>query len=89
MLGDSGLPADGAFGVQPLTCSYYMNVGHSNFCDHALDRQYEHGLELDATGSTAAYQIWTHLDRQFVDAAAVVPVWIEHSFELASNTVGN
>jgi YVTN family beta-propeller protein len=61
----------------------------SRFCNHRIERQIRHTLQLQTSDPYLANQGWARLDRQIVDLAPVVPLFTLKTVDLVSGRVGN
>jgi YVTN family beta-propeller protein len=62
---------------------------HGWFCDPRIEHENLHARLLNATNTRAAANIWAKIDRQLVDAAAVVPLINGHGIDFVSARVRN
>ena len=65
------------------------NTNPSQFCDRAIDRQIERALELEATDPAIAASLWSRLDREVVERAAMVPLLNPKQVDFISRRVGD
>ena len=74
--------------IQPLlTCGGTANFGH--FCDRQVDRKTDHALEVQTQDPAAANRLWSQLDREITDKAALLPLYNVYGRDLTSKRVGN
>jgi peptide/nickel transport system substrate-binding protein len=65
------------------------NTNPSQFCDRGIDGRIERALELEATDPAIATSMWSRLDREVVDRAAMVPLLNPKQVDFVSRRVGN
>jgi peptide/nickel transport system substrate-binding protein len=65
------------------------NTNPSQFCDRGIDRQIKRALDLEATDPAIAISLWSRLDHEIVDRAAMVPLLNRKQVDFVSRRVGD
>ena len=81
--------------IEPvLTCDSYRpryteNENAGGFCDARVDALIARAGELQTTDPAAARRLWTKIDAEIVDRAALVPLVNSRSLVFLSERAGN
>jgi peptide/nickel transport system substrate-binding protein len=74
-----------------VSCSYLGDAGTNSghYCSKPLDRDMLRALALQSRDPAAASRLWTQIDRDATDSAAIVPTHTPRTVDLVSKRVGN
>jgi YVTN family beta-propeller protein len=64
-------------------------INSANFCSQDFDRELARAGALQSRDQSAATRLWTKLDREATDQAAVVPMITPRTVDLVSKRLGN
>lgn len=86
-------PAASNYLTELFSCRYAdptqvtANVGR--FCQPAVEAKIEKAEALQRTQPAAASRIWQQVDRDVVDQAALLPLWLFNDISVTSRRIGN
>ena len=74
-----------------MSCSSLKQplINASHFCSRKLDGDIQRALALQTRDPAAATRLWTTIDRNATNAAAIVPMYTPRSVDLVSKRVGD
>ena len=61
----------------------------SEFCNRELDSRIDHALSLQTTDPAKVGAAWAAVDRQIVDQAPAIGLFVPQGIDLVSRRVGN
>ena len=65
------------------------NTNPSQFCDRGIDKEIARALDREATDPAIATSLWSRLDHELVDRAAIVPLLNPKQVDFVSRRVGD
>jgi len=74
-----------------LSCSQLVDraANSARYCSKDFDRQLARARALQSRDQAAATRLWTQIDREATDTAAIVPMFTPRNVDLVSKRVGN